>query len=702
MSNIFIENYNTPHNTLPFDRIALDDYEPAMIEGINIENEEIERIVNNPELPSFENTISAMETTGELLERVTTTFFNILSAESNPDMEALAQKISPVLSEHNNDISLNPRLFQRVKAVYDEYHDDPKKLCQLSPEEQMLLKNTYDGFVRNGANLDDEQKEDYRKTTTELSQLTLQFSQNKLAEINAFSLHITDEKDLDGLQPSAIEAARLCAKEKGTDGWVFTLNAPSFSPFMTYSSRRELRQRMYMAYHTICCHDNKENNMEICRRIVNLRLHLANLLGYETYADYKLVNRMAENKENVDRMLTQLINAYMPAARKEVAEVENLAKEMEGDDFQLMPWDFGYYANKLLERDYNINSELMRPYLELSQVKKGVFGLATRLYGISFKPNHDIPVYHPDVDAYEVFDADGKFLAVLYCDFHPREGKRAGAWMTNYKEQWKEVAHSDLKDLNDPKDANDTKALIDSRPHVSVVMNLTKPTDTKPALLTLGEVETFLHEFGHALHGMFANTRHKSLSGTNVYWDFVELPSQFMENYALEPEFLNTFAFHYQTGEPVPEDIIARLQRSRNFNVAYACIRQVSFGLLDMSYYEIKEPLSDDIIQHEREATQQVRLLPEVEGTCMTVQFSHIMAGGYAAGYYSYKWAEILDADAFSLFKQNGIFDRKTAQSFRDNILSKGGTEHPMTLYKRFRGQEPTIKALLERNGIKN
>ena len=684
MSNIFIDNYNTPHHTFPFDRIRLEDYEPAMLEGIRIENEEVERIVNNPEPPTFKNTICAMENTGELLERVTTVFFNLHSAETNDQMEALAQKMSPVLSEHSNDISLNPKLFQRVKAVHDYYHSDETKLQELTPEEQMLLHKTYDGFVRNGANLDEQQKEDYRKTTTELSQLTLQFSQNKLAEINAFTLHITDEKDLDGLQPTAIEAARLCAKEKGLDGWVFTLNAPSYIPFITYSSRRELRQKMHMAYNTICTHDNKENNMEICRRIVNLRLHLANLLGYETYADYVLVNRMAENRTNVERMLSQLTEAYLPTAQKEVAEVEKLAKEMEGDNFQLMPWDMGYYSNKLLERDYNINSEIMRPYLELSQVKKGVFGLATRLYGITFKPNKDIPVYHPDVEAYEVFDADGQFLSVLYCDFHPREGKQAGAWMTSYKEQW----------IDDEGE--------NSRPQVSVVMNLTKPTDTKPALLTLGEVETFLHEFGHSLHGMFANTRHKSLSGTNVYWDFVELPSQFMENYAMERDFLNTFAFHYQTGEPVPEDIINRLQRSRNFCVAYSCIRQVSFGLLDMSYYEIKEPLSDDIIQHEREAIQQVRLLPEVEGTCMTVQFSHIMAGGYAAGYYSYKWAEILDADAFSLFKQNGIFDRKTAQSFRDNILSKGGTEHPMTLYKRFRGQEPTIKALLERNGIKN
>ncbi|MBR3093909.1 MAG: M3 family metallopeptidase [Bacteroidaceae bacterium] len=684
MSNIFIDNYNTPHHTFPFDRIRLEDYEPAMLEGIRIENEEVERIVNNPEPPTFKNTICAMENTGELLERVTTVFFNLHSAETNDQMEALAQKMSPVLSEHSNDISLNPKLFQRVKAVYDYYHSDETKLQELTPEEQMLLHKTYDGFVRNGANLDEQQKEDYRKTTTELSQLTLQFSQNKLAEINAFTLHITDEKDLDGLQPTAIEAARLCAKEKGLDGWVFTLNAPSYIPFITYSSRRELRQKMHMAYNTICTHDNKENNMEICRRIVNLRLHLANLLGYETYADYVLVNRMAENRTNVERMLSQLTEAYLPTAQKEVAEVEKLAKEMEGDNFQLMPWDMGYYSNKLLERDYNINSEIMRPYLELSQVKKGVFGLATRLYGITFKPNKDIPVYHPDVEAYEVFDADGQFLSVLYCDFHPREGKQAGAWMTSYKEQW----------IDDEGE--------NSRPQVSVVMNLTKPTDTKPALLTLGEVETFLHEFGHSLHGMFANTRHKSLSGTNVYWDFVELPSQFMENYAMERDFLNTFAFHYQTGEPVPEDIINRLQRSRNFCVAYSCIRQVSFGLLDMSYYDIKEPLTDDIIQHERQAFQQVRLLPEVEGTCMTVQFSHIMAGGYAAGYYSYKWAEILDADAFSLFKQNGIFDRKTAQSFRDNILSKGGTEHPMTLYKRFRGQEPSIKALLERNGIKN
>lgn len=684
MSNIFIDSYNTPYDTPPFDRIVIDDYEPAMLEGIRRENEEIDRIVNNPEPPTFQNTICALENTGELLERVTSVFFNQLSVDSNDAMEELAQKMSPLLSEHSNDISLNDKLFQRVKTVYNDYHTTPEKLQTLTAEEQILLQNSYDGFVRNGANLNDAQKEDYRKTTAELSQLTLQFSQNKLTETNAFILHITDEHDLDGLQPTAIEAARESAREKNLDGWVFTLNAPSYIPFMTYSSRRELRQKMFMAYNTICTHDNKENNMEICRKIVNLRLHIAQLLGYETYADYKLVNRMAEKTQNVNRMLEQLIDAYLPIARKEVDAVEQMAKDMEGDDFELMPWDFSYYANKLLERDYNINSEVMRPYLELSRVKEGVFGLATKLYGISFKPNPDIPVYHPEVDAYEVFDGDGRFLAVLYCDFHPREGKRSGAWMTNYKEQW-----IDEEGRN-------------SRPHIAVVMNFTKPTSSNPALLTLDELETFLHEFGHALHGIFADTHHKSLSGTNVYWDFVELPSQFMENYALEPDFLNTFAFHYQTGEPVPVDILEKLQRSRNFNVAYACIRQVSFGLLDMSYYDTNQPLEGDILEHETLATNRVRLLPKVEGTCMTVQFSHIMAGGYAAGYYSYKWAEILDADAFSLFKQNGVLDRNTAQSFRDNVLSKGGTEHPMVLYIRFRGQEPTIEALLKRNGIKN
>ena len=452
---------------------------------------------------------------------------------------------------------------------------------------------------------------------------------------------------------------------------------------MKYSQHRELREQLFMAYNTQCTHDNEYNNMEIVKKLVNLRLERAQLLGFQTAADYVLTRRMAEKSENVYKLLNQLLEAYTPTAHKEVEEVQALAKELEGEDFQLMPWDWAYYSEKLKEKKFNLNEEALRPYFELNNVISGVFGLATRLYGISFQENKEIPVYHPDVTAYEVFDKDGSFLAVLYADFHPRAGKRSGAWMTSYKEQWK--------------DENGN-----SRPHISVVMNFTKPSGDKPALLSFGEVNTFLHEFGHALHGMFANTTYQSLSGTNVYWDFVELPSQIMENFAIEKDFLNTFAKHYETGENIPEEMIQRLVDASNFNVAYACLRQLSFGLLDMAWYTRTEPFEGDVRSYEKKAWSQTQILPSCKETCMTVQFSHIMAGGYSAGYYSYKWAEVLDADAFSLFQEKGIFNPEVANSFREHVLSKGGTEHPMTLYKRFRGQEPGIDALLKRNGILN
>lgn len=671
----FNQPYGTPHNTAPFNEIRLEHYEPAILEGIRRENETIDHIVNNPEAPTFDNTI-AYTTPDNMLTRVTEVFFNLLSAETNDAMDELAQKMSPILTEHANNIMLNEKLFARVKQVYENHGP-------LDAEEQMLLDKMYEGFIRSGVNLNAEDKEKFRAISKELSQLTLQFSQNQLKETNNFMLHLTNEEDLKGLPDSAIEAARLAAKEKNLEGWVFTLHAPSYSPFMTYADNRSLREKMYRAANTICTKDNEYNNLDIVKRIVNLRREKAQLLGYRTYADFVLKQRMAENSEQVYRLLNDLLDAYLPTAKAEVAEVVALAKKLEGDDFDFRAWDFSYYSHKLRMEKYNIDAEMLRPYLELEQVKKGVFGLATRLYGITFRENKDIPVYHPDVHAYEVFDEDGSFLAVLYTDFHPREGKRSGAWMTSYKEQW-----------ISKEDGN-------SRPHVSLTMNFTKPTEEKPALLTLGEVETFLHEFGHALHGIFANTRFESLSGTNVYWDFVELPSQIMENFAIEKDFLNTFARHYQTGEPMPDELIDRVVRSRNFNVAYACIRQVSFGLLDMAYYTLDKPFEGDVMAFEREAWKRTVLLPQEKDTCMSVQFGHIMAGGYAAGYYSYKWAEVLDADAFSLFKQHGIFSREIASRFRKEILSKGGTEHPMTLYRRFRGQDPTIDALLERNGIK-
>ncbi len=683
--NPFFEPYGTPHDTVPFDRIKLEHFEEAFMEGIRRDNEQIEKTINNPEKPTFDNTIiNTEEDEGyyNLLSRVSTVFFNLLSAETNDDMDALAQKMQPILTQHSNDIRLNPKLFERIRFVHLHHR-------KLTPEEKMLLDNCYEGFVRSGALLDEAGKERLRQLTEEASMLSLQFSQNLLKEQKAFTLDITDEAQLDGLPEIAREAAALAAKEQGKQGWVFTLDYPSFSPFMTYSTQRELRKQLYMARNTLCTHENSENNLEICKRLINLRREIAQLLGYKTYADYVLKRRMASNARSVYRLLDDLIDAYKPTAIKERDELRKLAHK---DVDKMKPWDSGFYSHKLQMKKYNLDAEMLRPYFELRNVINGVFGLANRLYGITFKENKDIPVYHPDVKAYEVFDKDGSYLAVFYADFHPRKGKQGGAWMTEYQGQHWEMNGEKGKTMIIKENV---------RPHVSVVMNLTKPTEDKPALLTLGEVETFLHEFGHSLHGMFANTRFESLSGTNVWWDFVELPSQFMENYAIEKEFLRTFAFHYQTGEPLPDELIQRIVKSRNFMAATACLRQVSFGLLDMAYYTKKDEFKDDIIPFEKKAWKKAILGEQLPDTCMTVQFSHIMAGGYAAGYYSYKWAEVLDADAFSVFKKHGIFDPKTAQSFRDNILSKGGTEHPMTLYKRFRGGEPTIDALLKRNGIK-
>ena len=679
--NPFFLPYDTPHYTVPFNRITLADYEEAMMEGIRREDEQIEKIINNPDEPTFENTIIPEdEVKGrkhyyDLLSRVESVFFNMLSAETNDEMDTLAQKMSPILTKHGNDVSLNPKIFERVKYVY-EHHGE------LTPEENCLLEKSYEGFVRSGALLDEAGKDRLRKLTEEASMLSLQFSQNVLKENKAYTLHITDEQQLDGLPNTAREAAHKAAKEHGLKGWVFTLDAPSYGPFMMYSTQRELRKELYMARNTLCIKDNDTNNLELCKRLINLRREMAQLLGYDTFADYVMKHRMATKVENVYKLLNDLIEAYKPKAIEEREEVEALAKEEEGAAFKMEPWDLAYYSQLLKKKKYDLDPEMLRPYLELGNVIKGVFGLATRLYGITFKENKDIPVYHPDVKPYEVYDKDGSYLAVLYVDFHPRKGKRDGAWMTEFQGQWIERDGTNV------------------RPHASLVMNFSKPTEDKPALLRLGEVETFLHEFGHSLHGIFANTRFESLSGTNVWWDFVELPSQFMENFAVEKEFLRTFAFHYQTGEPMPDELIEKVIASRNYGAATACLRQVSFGLLDMAYYTHKEEFTEDIISFEKKAWAPAIIDEQRMDTCMTVQFSHIMAGGYAAGYYSYKWAEVLDADAFSVFKKEGIFNQATAQRFRDNILSRGGTEHPMTLYKRFRGQEPTIDALKERDGL--
>ena len=677
--NPFFEKYNTPHQTVPFDKIKNEHYEPAMLEGIKLHEAEIEAIINNHEAPTFANTIVAEEKSGKFLDRVTTVFGNLRSAETNDDLQKIAQKMIPLLSEHSNNISLNEKLFQRVKAVYKQ-----KSKLSLTIEQAKLLDDIYDGFVRRGANLQGEARNKYRELSKKLSTLTLQFGENNLKETNNFQLVLTQKEQLAGLPEGIVEAAAQTAREKGVEGWVITLHAPSYVPFMTYASNRELRKELYMAYNTKCTKDNEFNTLDIVKDLVNTRMQIAQLLGYKSYADYTLKERMAENSKNVYKLLDQLLDAYTPTAKAEYNEVQELARSTQGKEFRLMPWDWSYYSDQLKNKKFSLNDEMLRPYFELSNVKEGVFGLATRLYGITFRKNSEIPVYHPDVDAYEVLDKDGSFLAVLYTDFHPRAGKRAGAWMTSFKGQW----------IDDQTGEN-------SRPHITLVMNFTKPTESKPALLTFDEVNTFLHEFGHGLHGIFANTHYESLSGTSVYRDFVELPSQIMENFAVEKDFLSTFAKHYQTGEIIPDTLVQRIIDSSNFNVAYACLRQVSFGLLDMGWYTRTTPFTGDVKAYEQKAWEKAQILPVVEGTCMSAQFSHIFAGGYSAGYYSYKWAEVLDADAFSLFMQKGIFNQEVAQSFRNNILSKGGTEHPMTLYKRFRGQEPSIDALLIRNGIK-
>lgn len=676
-NNILLEKkFTTPFGSAPFNEIRFEDYEEAMMEGMKRDIADIERITSNPDEPTFENTI--IPKGDRTLTRVTNIFFNLLSANTNDEMDALAQKMSPILTEHSNKIMLDEKLWHRVKAVYENHRE-------LTTEENTLLDNMYQSFVRHGALLSEEKKREFSQLQMELSQITLQYQQNMLKETNAFQLHITKQEDLSGLPDSQIEAAALAAKEKGLEGWLFTLHAPSYGPFMTYADNAEFRRQMYMAHMTICTHDNESNNLRLIPRIVNLRRRLANILGYKTFADFILVKRCAENIERVNDLLKQLREAYMPTAKREVEEIEALARETEGSEYKLKPWDFSYYSHKLRMQRYNIDSEMLRPYFELSQVKKGVFGLATTLYGITFHKRDDVQVYHPDVEAWEVKDKDGEYLGLLYTDFHPRSSKQSGAWMTTYKEQW-----------------IDEEEGGDSRPHVSVCMNFTKPTEDKPALLTLGEVETFLHEFGHSLHALFSRVRFESLSCTNVWWDFVELPSQFMENYVTEPEFLNTFARHYETGEPIPQELIDRIIRSKNFMAGYACIRQVSLALLDMAYYTLENDFEDDVLEFEQKAQSSCQMLPKMEGVCMSAQFGHIMSGGYAAGYYSYKWAEVMDADAFAVFKHEGIFNQETANRFRNEVLSRGASEPPMTLYRRFRGGEPTIEALLRRNGISN
>ncbi len=674
-ANPFFGKYKTPYETVPFDKIKITDYEPAFEKGMAEHQKEIDAIVNQRSMPTFENTIEALDRSGQLLSRVANVFFALLSAESTPEMMEISQRISPKLSEHSNNISLNEKLFERIKFVYDK-----RDLLELTPEQRMLLDETYDSMARQGANLQGEDREKYRALSSELSQLTLTFGQNVLKEQNLFSMELT-ENDLEGLPQSAIDGAATLAKSKGKEGYLVNLSYPSYAPFMKYSTRRDLREKLYRAYNSRNL-DGEYNNIPVLKRIAEVRMEIAKLFDKPNYAEYKLEHTMAQNSSNVYKLLNQLLEAYKPVAVQEVKEIEGFAIGKEGSDVTIMPWDFSFYANRLKDIKYSLNDEMLRPYFELEHVKKGVFGLATKLYGLTFTKNSKIPVYHPEVEAFEVRDANGKYVGIIYTDFFPREGKRSGAWMTEFKGQWKDEKGND------------------SRPHVTIVMNFTRPTETAPALLTYDEVETFLHEFGHSLHGLLSEVTYPSLSGTSVYHDFVELPSQFNENYLSEKEFLDGFAVHYKTGEKIPAELVEKIKNAGRFNAAYACVRQLTFGLLDMAWHTISAPVPGDAINFERTAIERTQITPLVDGTAISPQFSHIFSGGYAAGYYGYKWAEVLDADAFAVFKAHGIFDPATAASFRDNILKRGGTENPMVLYKRFKGSEPTIEALMKRDGI--
>ena len=676
--NPFFGTYQTPFGTPPFDRIKTKHYEPAFDEGIRQLDKEVQAIANNTEPPTFKNTIVALERSGKLLDKVCSVFFNVLSAEANDEMMDISQRVSPKLSESSNNIYLNEKLFKRIKHVYDR-----KEELHLSTEDVRLLEKTFEAFSICGAALGPEDKEKYRKLSSELSLLSLTFDQNALKDKNRYELVLTKKDELEGLPESIREAAALRAKEKGKNGWLFNLSAPSYVAFMRYSASRELREKMYREYISIGNKGDEYDNKEIIRKIVNIRLEIGKLMGETNYASYKLKHTMAKTPARVYKLLNELLEAYKPVALSEYEAVQEFASATEKEDIIVMPWDWSYYSEKLKDIRFNVNDEMTRPYFELDHVKQGVFGLATQLYGITFKENKEIPVYHPEVQAYEVYDTDGKFLSILYTDFHPRDGKQSGAWMNSIKEQYRD---------------QDGK---DSRPQIIIVMNFTRPTETKPSLLTFDEVNTLLHEFGHALHGMFAEGSYASLSGTNVYRDFVELPSQLMENWLTEKDFLNQIAIHHQTGEKIPQELVQNLIDTSNFNTGYACCRQLSFGFLDMAWHTQTEPFDGDVVTLEKEAWKQTVIVPEVSGTLMSSNFGHIFSGGYSAGYYGYKWAEVLDADAFSLFKETGIFNRETAHSFRENILSKGGTEDPEILYKRFRGKDAEIGALLKRNGVK-
>lgn len=675
-NNIFFSEYKTPHQTIPFDKIKLSDYKPAFLEGFKRHSQEIDEIVNSKETPTFENTIVAYEQSGELLSRVQNCFYNLLEAESSDEMQDLANEISPIETDHYNNITLNEKLFERIKSVYQQ-----KDKLSLTIEQQTLLDKIYESFENHGATLDSDKKKEFRELSKKSSLLQLKYGQNLLNATNAYQLVVEDKSKLDGLPDSTIEAASQRAKEKKLTGYVFDLSYPSYVPFMKYCKDRELRKQLYLARNQKSF-GGEFDNTEIIKELVNVRLKIAKLLGYSCYADSVLKDRMAENKENVYNLLNELLEKYRPIALQELKEVEHIAEEIDSIK-DLKGWDWSYYSNILRNRKFEINDEVTRPYLPLEQVKKGVFGLAEKLYGIKFELNKSIPIYHNEVEAYEVFDENRKYIGIFYADFHPRKSKQGGAWMTEFQCQHRNEKGEDI------------------RPHVSIVMNLTRPTESKPALLSIDELSTFLHEFGHALHGLLSQVTYESIAGTNVYRDFVELPSQLMENWATEKEFLDGFASHYQSGEKIPADIVTKIKAESNFNTGYATLRQLSFGFLDMAWHSITTEFTGNVKDFEQKAWQKALIMPDEDNTLMSSQFSHIFDGGYAAGYYSYKWAEVLDADAFSVFKSHGIFDKETATKFRKEVLEKGGSEHPMTLYKRFRGQKPTIDALLKRNNIK-
>lgn len=675
-TNVFLQPYNTPFESVPFEEIQLSDYAEALDKGIEQQRLYIDQLAHNPEAPTFENTIAALEEGSDILDRVTAVLFNLNEADTSDELDEIANKYSPILSEESNKIFQNEALFARVKTVYEQEKD------HLTGHQAKLLEDTYQAFVLAGATLDGEKKAKRLEISSQLSTQTLTFGKNVLKETNAFSLHLTQAADVDGLPESALNAARQKASEKGLEGYVIDLTAPSYIPFMTYANNRELRQKLYMAYNTKGNKGGENDNTQLVKDIVNNRLALAQLMDKADYGSYKLQRTMAQNNASVYALLDELWEAYYPVALQEKATITQYTKQLAGDDFELRPWDWAYYTEKYKEATYHFSSEELRPYFELNQVIEGVYWLAGQLYGLQFVANDTLQKYHPDVKVYEVYDAQKRYMGLLYTDFFPRQSKRGGAWMTEFRGQWK-------------------KNGVDTRPLISIVMNFTPSTPENPSLLTFDEVQTLLHEFGHALHGLLSDVTYASQSGTNVYRDFVELPSQLMENFADEPHFLAHVAKHYQTGEAIPDSLVQKLKQSRTFLAAYACIRQLSFGYLDMAWHTLTEPYNGDVEQFERMACQKTAFFEPTAGACMSTQFNHLFAGGYAAGYYGYKWAEVLDADAFAVFRAHGGISAEVGERFKACILSKGGTEHPARLYATFKGSEPTIDALLERDGIK-